>query len=147
MAIPVTVTLEPKAGGGYKFHYSSVDPGVVTYPDGPDGIARIHVPHSPIVGLVQDVTFTLVWSSVVASAAFIEDPVVWANETGLLGTPSLMTVERDSNTEVVLKVTNENSGQGPIDHAFFLVVLMRVPNEVPSIFGSDPILVEEPPGG
>jgi hypothetical protein len=146
MAIPVTVTLEQKPDGGYKFQYSSPDPGVVTYPDGPDGLARIHVPHSRVVGLVQDVTLTLERGPSVGSATFIQDPVVWANESGLEGTPSAMTVDRESETEVVLRVINENSTSEPIPHAFFLVVLMRGSSEVLSIFGSDPILIEEPGG-
>ena len=144
MALPVTVILEPSPEGGFKFHYTSSDPGVVTEVD---GIAHINVPHNPVVGQPQDVSFTLESNVPNATAAFITDPVVWVDAGTQQPTPSGMTMGSLGSTQLGITVVNDNSGTDPIKHAFFLVVLVTGPGGMTRIFGADPILVEEPPPG
>ncbi len=140
MALPVTVSLQPAAQGGFQFVYSSPEPNIVSSPNG--GAPQIRIPFG-----LQVLSLTLDASGAGADAAFIDDPVVWMNEAGeLRGAPAGMIVGRLSNTQVLITVDNQNNNPIPIPSYFFLVVLTWGPNGV-GIFGSDPILIEDPPGG
>lgn len=142
MALPVTMTVQFAPETGYQFVYSSLDPDVLRWTD---GIAEILVPSG-----LQMVSFALepaVTGVTGATAAFIDQPVVWLNDVGGVGgTPSGMSTGRLSSTELVVNVNNTNVGPIEIPLPFFLVVLITGPTGF-SIVGRDPILIEEPPGG
>src|SRR5687768_3717365 len=107
----VTVMLQQNPEGGWRFAYSSPDPGVVTVVD---GTTHINVP----VG-AHEVTLTLDGSAINETAVFIEHPLVWLNEAGepqLI--PSGVVARLDDDTHLVLTVQNDNPGPNPVGFTF-----------------------------
>lgn len=125
--LAVTVTLV-RSGTGLAFDYGG---DVVHH----DGETYIEVPPG-----LHEVTFSLK-SEVGGKAFFLEQPIAWLDAAGEpAGAPARVSLLRVSGTELVLTDDNRNPGPQQVARPFFLVVLVDG-----GIFGSDPILIEEPP--
>lgn len=125
--LAVTVTLV-HSGTGFAFDYG----GDVVHRDGE---TFIEVPSG-----LHEVTFSLK-SEVGGRAFFLEQPIAWLDAAGEpAAAPAPVSLLRVSGTELVLTDDNRNPGPHEVARSFFLVVLVDG-----VIFGSDPILIEEPP--